>query len=153
MKQPDDYRQPDAAFRDDETAQAFADQQESHTRRQTVERSFETQSGYLVLIKQLGSRYALSFKRQIGTPPTSSIFLTADEGQRLSNMLGSNSCREDEHSAPVNDLNKNIDSLKSLPNRRRQSAITMPTLLFLISLVLWTVLAMLVFQLQFPSVH
>ena len=148
MKQPDDYRQPEAPFHGDETARDFLVPTGDPSRRQAVERSFETQSGYLVLIKQLGSRYALSFKRQIGTPPTSSIFLTADEGQRLANILGSDLQHQNEYGLTAQDFKENIDSLRSLRNRRRHSAIVMPTALFIISLVLWAVLAILAFQLQ-----
>ena len=150
MKQPDDYRQSDAPLRDNDLAGAFLDHQ-ANPRRLTVERSFETQSGYLVLIKQLGSRYALSFKRQIGTPPTSSIFLTVDEGQRLANMFSSNPKEDDEaeYGTPAEDFKANIDDLRHI--KRRKSPIAMPTTLFVISLVLWAVLAILAFQLQIAN--
>src|SRR5579864_4738829 len=82
MKRSDDYRQPDANFPSGDTrGDLLSVHLDTLSRNQAVERSFETQSGYMVLIKQLGSRYALSFKRQIGTPPTSSIFLTSDEAR------------------------------------------------------------------------
>ena len=119
LKQPDDYRQPEAPFHDDETAEKLIDSQESFPTHQAVERSFETQSGYLVLIKQLGSRYALSFKRQIGTPPTSSIFLTVDEGQRLANIFNSDPRRQNENRTPADKLKENIESLRALRKRRK----------------------------------
>jgi len=153
LKQPDDYRQPEASFHGNETAGIFLDQQENYPKRQAVERSFETQSGYLVLIKQLGSRYALSFKRQIGTPPTSSIFLTADEGQRLANILGSNSRQQNDCSDSTNELEQHLTSIRPSRNRRRRSAIMMPTILFTVSLVLWIVLAILVYQAQCQGSH
>jgi hypothetical protein len=145
LKQPDDYRQPDASFRDDETVRAFVDQQES-PRRQAVERSFETQSGYLVLIKQLGSRYALSFRRQIGTPPSSSIFLTADEAKRLSNMFGSNSQQQPAFPLSAEETQLTIDSLTHTGNRR--SPFTILTILFAISVILCSVATILCFETQ-----
>lgn len=153
MKQPDDFKQPEAPLRDDGTAKAFPDLTGDPSRRQAVERSFETQSGYLVLIKQLGSRYALSFKRQIGTPPSSSIFLTADEAKRLSNMFGSDSRQQNEYPTSTENFKEKIDSLRSLRNRRRKSAFVMPTTLFIISLALWAVLAKLAFQFLYPAIH
>jgi hypothetical protein len=144
MKQPDDYRQPDAPFQDEKAAGSFIDQQmDNYPRRQTVDRSFEIQSGYLVVIKQLGSRYALSFKRQIGTPPTSSIFLTADEGKRLANMF----------SAGIDPKAFNTETFTHIEpigrfRTRGRSPLTMPTTLFLISLTLWAAFAILVFQMQ-----
>jgi hypothetical protein len=146
LKQPDDYRQPDAPFRDDETAGGSLDQQGPLFRRQTVERSFETQSGYLVLIKQLGSRYALSFKRQIGTPPTTSIFLTADEGKRLADMFGSNS-RPQSEDCISDGLKESIDSLRSLRNRSK-SPFTILTVLFIITIILCAAVTIFVYQTQ-----
>ena len=153
MKQPDDFKQPEAPLRDDETARAFPALTADRSRHQAVERSFETQSGYLVLIKQLGSRYALSFKRQIGTPPSSSIFLTSDEAKRLSNMFGSDSRQQNEYHTSAENFKEKIDSLRSLRNRRRKSAFIMPTTLFIISLALWAVLAKLAFQFLYPAIH
>ena len=147
MKQPDDHRQPEAPFYSNETGASLLGQQEPSAKLQAVERSFETQSGYLVLIKQLGSRYALSFKRQIGTPPTSSIFLTADEGQRLANIFNLTQRKHLEHS-PAVDLQQNISAIRSLQSPRRKRAVVMPTTLFLVSLILSIVLAILAYQLQ-----
>jgi len=144
LKQPDDYRQPDARFRDDETAGTFSE--EIHSRRQTVERSFETQSGYLVLIKQLGSRYALSFKRQIGTPPSSSIFLTSDEAKRLSNMFGSN--HQADYQIPTENFQEHIVSVKSSSRNRRSYPFTVMTVLFLVTVILCAVMTIFIFQSQ-----
>src|ERR1700728_4549269 len=86
MKYPDDTTQPRNQFYGDQTGEIFTlTEKSAEFAAEHTESSFETQSGYLVLVKQLGSRLALSFKRQIGTPPTSSIFLTNDEAKRLAN--------------------------------------------------------------------
>lgn len=53
----------------------------------TVERVVETQSGFLVIVRRLESRLALSIKRHVGTPPASSIILTPDESIKLSHIL------------------------------------------------------------------
>lgn len=55
----------------------------------TSERVVDTQSGFLVVIKRVDSRFSLSVKRRIGTPPASSILLTPDESIKLSKILGS----------------------------------------------------------------
>jgi len=47
----------------------------------------DTQSGFLVVIKRIDSRLALSVKRRLGTPPVSSILLTPDESLKLSRIL------------------------------------------------------------------
>jgi hypothetical protein len=54
----------------------------------TSERVVDTQSGYLVVLKRVdGSRVALSVKRRIGTPPSTSILLTPDEQVKLAKIL------------------------------------------------------------------
>lgn len=55
----------------------------------TSERVVDTQSGFLVVVKRVDSRFSLSVKRRIGTPPASSILLTPDESIKLSKILGS----------------------------------------------------------------
>jgi len=56
----------------------------------TTERVVDTQSGFLVVLKQVDNRTALSVKRRLGTPPVSSILLTPDECLKLSRILASN---------------------------------------------------------------
>lgn len=53
----------------------------------TNERVVDTQSGYLVVVKRMESKIALSVKRRIGTPPSSAIYLTPDESIKLSAIL------------------------------------------------------------------
>ncbi len=55
----------------------------------TQERVVDTQSGFLVVVRRLEERLGLSFKRRVGTPPTSSIVLTPDESLKLSRILSS----------------------------------------------------------------
>ncbi len=55
----------------------------------TNERVVDTQSGFLLVIKRMGERLALSCKRRVGTPPSSVILLTPDEGLKLSKILAS----------------------------------------------------------------
>jgi len=60
----------------------------------TAERVVDTQSGFLVVIKRLEARLALSVKRRIGTPPSSSILLTQDESLQLARILSDNNATE-----------------------------------------------------------
>lgn len=53
----------------------------------TTERIVDTQSGFLVVIKQADERKSLSVKRRLGTPPSSSVLLTPDESVKLSKIL------------------------------------------------------------------
>jgi hypothetical protein len=55
----------------------------------TSERVVDTQSGFLVVVKRLGERLALTCKRRVGTPPSSSILMTPDESVKLSRILAS----------------------------------------------------------------
>lgn len=53
----------------------------------TTERFVDTQSGFLLVVKRMGERLALSCKRRVGTPPSSAILLTPDESVKLSKIL------------------------------------------------------------------
>jgi hypothetical protein len=53
----------------------------------TTERVVDTQSGFLVVVKRLGDRLGISFKRRVGTPPTSQVLLSPDESIKLSRIL------------------------------------------------------------------
>lgn len=53
----------------------------------TTVRTVETQSGFLVVLKDVEERISLSVKRKIGTPPQSHVLLTPDEVRRLSRIL------------------------------------------------------------------
>ncbi len=61
----------------------------------TSERVVDTQSGFLLVVKKLNDRLALSIKRNVGTPPSSSVSLTQDESSRLSRILASSFSGED----------------------------------------------------------
>jgi hypothetical protein len=83
----DDHASPAAPFYGDETGEIFDTPDlvlESPT---TTERVVDTQSGFLVVVRRLGSRSSLSVKRRLGTPPSSSIVLTPDESLQLSRIL------------------------------------------------------------------
>ena len=54
----------------------------------TTVRTVETQSGFLVVLKDVDDRTSLSVKRKIGTPPQSHVLLTPDEVRKLSRILG-----------------------------------------------------------------
>ena len=53
----------------------------------TTVRTVGTQSGFLVVLKDVDERTSLSVKRKIGTPPKSHVLLTADEVRKLSRIL------------------------------------------------------------------
>ncbi len=104
MSQPDDYIEASTPFYGDETGEVFAPKEEERPILETYEHHFETQSGFLVIVKSIGNVYSLSFKRQLGTPPTSFISLTPDEALRLSNLLGPKFEAETVDGYPVDDV-------------------------------------------------
>lgn len=82
----DDYA---STFSGDETGDIFDAPDVVRQSPTTTERVVDTQSGFLVVIKRIDSRFSLSVKRRLGTPPVSSILLTPDESIKLSKILGS----------------------------------------------------------------
>ncbi|MBS2002394.1 MAG: hypothetical protein JST44_12870 [Cyanobacteria bacterium SZAS LIN-5] len=82
----DDYA---STFSNDESGDIFDAPDVVQQSPTTTERVVDTQSGFLVVIKRVDSRFSLSVKRRIGTPPASSILLTPDESVKLSKILGS----------------------------------------------------------------
>jgi len=82
----DDYA---STFSGDETGDIFDAPDVVRQSPTTTERVVDTQSGFLVVIKRVDSRFSLSVKRRLGTPPVSSILLTPDESIKLSKILGS----------------------------------------------------------------
>ena len=87
MSLQDDHASPAAPFYGDSTGEIFDTPDLVLQSPTTTDRVVDTQSGFLVVVKQLGSRSALSVKRRLGTPPVSSILLTPDETLRLSRAL------------------------------------------------------------------
>ncbi len=89
----DDYTsssQSQAPFAGDQTGDIF--QSEDNVVAQspvTTVRMVETQSGFLVVLKDVEERVSLSVKRKIGTPPASQVLLTSDESLKLSRILTS----------------------------------------------------------------
>lgn len=82
----DDYA---STFSNDESGDIFDAPDVVRQSPTTTERVVDTQSGFLVVVKRIDSRFSLSVKRRIGTPPASSILLTPDESVKLSKILGS----------------------------------------------------------------
>jgi len=76
-------------FNGDPTGDIFASQDVVARSPLTSTRVVETQSGFLIVVKDVPEkeRLSLSVKRQIGTPPTSNILMTMDESKKLSNIL------------------------------------------------------------------
>ncbi len=89
----DDQSSPIAPFSGDETGSALAAPDLVLQSPTTTERVVETQSGFLVVVRQCEERQALSVKRRLGTPPTSSVLLTCDESIKLSRILGDSAPR------------------------------------------------------------
>ncbi|MBA3859143.1 MAG: hypothetical protein C0507_19735 [Cyanobacteria bacterium PR.3.49] len=87
----------------------------------TTERVVDTQSGFLVVIKKLEARLALSVKRRLGTPPSSSILLTQDESLKLARILSDNGAGEAEPPQPgrrknfARDIDNWINTLSTKP--------------------------------------
>lgn len=88
MSYSDDQLSTNKPFYGDESGDIFALLDEKRSKTEMYTHSFETQSGFLVIVKPSEDSYSMSFRRQIGTPPNSSITLTVDEAKRLSNLLG-----------------------------------------------------------------
>ncbi len=87
MKYFDDQASPLAPFSGDQSGDIFTDSDVLTQSPLASARFVETQSGYLVVLKEIGERLALSVKRQIGTLPSSQIMLTSDESRKLSKVL------------------------------------------------------------------
>ncbi len=87
MSFSDDHASQAAPFFGDETGEIFDAPDVVFESPTTTERVVDTQSGFLVVIKRVDSRLALSVKRRLGTPPVSSILLTPDESLKLSKIL------------------------------------------------------------------
>lgn len=87
----DDHTTPSAPFSGDETGSIFDAPDMVLQSPTTSERFVETQSGFLVVIRRLEERQALSVKRRLGTPPQHSVLLTPDESLQLSRILGDGS--------------------------------------------------------------
>ncbi|MBI2810551.1 MAG: hypothetical protein HYX67_06975 [Candidatus Melainabacteria bacterium] len=93
----DDYA---STFSGDETGDIFDAPDVVRQSPTTTERVVDTQSGFLVVIKRIDTRFSLSVKRRLGTPPVSSILLTPDESIKLSKILGS--ARSETRSGRIN---------------------------------------------------
>jgi hypothetical protein len=65
----------------------------------TSERVVDTQSGFLLVIRRLGDRLAMTCKRRVGTPPSSAILLTPDETIKLSRALSASVTGADDPTA------------------------------------------------------
>lgn len=87
MSYSDDYTSPATPFSGDETGDIFGTPDVVSNSPTTSERVVDTQSGFLVVIRKVDSRVALSVKRRLGTPPVSQILLTPDESRKLSRIL------------------------------------------------------------------
>lgn len=87
MSFSDDPASPAAPFSGDATGQIFDLPDVVAASPTTNERIVDTQSGYLVVVKKLGDRLALSVKRRVGTPPSSSVTLSPDESVKLAKIL------------------------------------------------------------------
>jgi hypothetical protein len=85
----EDQASPTTPFRGDETGEVFDAPDLVLQSPTTQERVVDTQSGFLVVVRRADSRIALSVKRRLGTPPTSSLVLTPDESLKLSKILNS----------------------------------------------------------------
>ncbi|HNB23739.1 MAG TPA: hypothetical protein PKZ32_15095 [Candidatus Melainabacteria bacterium] len=93
----------------------------------TTERVVDTQSGFLVVIKRLEARLALSVKRRIGTPPSSSILLTQDESLKLARILSDGQSEQPENgngngrkSSFARDIDNWINTLSSKPEAKTE---------------------------------
>jgi hypothetical protein len=89
MSFSDDPATPGASFPGDETGGIFDSLDLVLEAPATRERVVDTQSGFTIVVKRLQDRLSLSFKRQVGTPPSSAVALTPDESVSLARILSS----------------------------------------------------------------
>ncbi len=139
-------------FYGDETGEVFAVKEEERPKLETYQHYFETQSGFLVIVKPIGNIYSLSFKRQLGTPPTSFISLTPDEARRLSNLLGPKFEAEAADGYAADDVN--IAEYTSFARHSpKYGKTTFGGRLAVIvgTLTLFVVIAIITYQLKFPG--
>jgi hypothetical protein len=106
----DDYPSPAAPFSGDETGEIFDAPDVVSQSPTTNERVVDTQSGFLVVVRRIDSRVALSVKRRIGTPPTSTIALTPDESLKLSIILADHVVSQNGKAAVAGRLPASIES-------------------------------------------
>ena len=117
MSFSDDPASPAAPFSGDSTGQIFDQPDMVSTSPTTTERIVDTQSGFLVVVKRAGDRLALSIKRRVGTPPSSSITLSPDESVKLSKILSSGA-------ASADDVWRSRSAERERPRFRRGSRLT-----------------------------
>lgn len=96
MSFSEDPSSPAAPFSGDGSGQIFDMPDMIASSPTTNERIVDTQSGFLVVIKKLNDRLALSVKRHIGTPPGSQVALTPDESLKLSRILATSFSSNDD---------------------------------------------------------
>jgi hypothetical protein len=152
LSHSEDYIETSTPFYGDKTGEVFAVKEEESAKLETYEHHFETQSGFLVIVKPIGNTYSLSFKRQLGTPPTSFISLTPDEARRLSNLLGPKFEAEAVDGYPVDEAN--IAEYTSFARHSpKYGKTTFGGRLAVIAgtLTLLVVIAIITYQLKFPG--
>lgn len=108
----DDHASPTTPFSGDETGEIFDAPDVVLQSPTTTERVVDTQSGFLVVVRRLGVRSAISVKRRLGTPPVSSIVLTPDESLQLSRILA-NPDSEPDSDSPLLARAKSATSVSS----------------------------------------
>jgi hypothetical protein len=103
-------------FNGDPTGDIFASQDVVARSPLTSTRVVETQSGFLIVVKDVPEkeRLSLSVKRQIGTPPTSNILMTMDESKKLSNILFQAPDTQEQTQVP-NHLRETSDRIAQAP--------------------------------------
>jgi len=57
------------------------------------QRVVDTQSGFLIVVRSAGPVTQISFRRQLGTPPKTSVDLTPDETVKLAHILSDHAFR------------------------------------------------------------
>jgi hypothetical protein len=120
----DDYASPAAPFSGDETGEIFDAPDVVSQSPTTNERVVDTQSGFLVVIRRLDSRVALSVKRRVGTPPTSTIALTPDESLKLSIILADHVVSQNGKAAVAGRLPPSIEAWLGQIGRQERAAAT-----------------------------
>lgn len=87
MSSSGDYSSYDTEFSGDETGQIFDAPNAAPAPADASQRTVDTQSGFIVNVKNIDGRVTLLVKRRVGTPPASSVVLTPDESLKLSKIL------------------------------------------------------------------
>lgn len=87
MSRSDEPPHPSAPFAGDGSGKIFDAPDMVWSPSAAAEQVVDTQSGFMVVIRQAEGKQSLLVKRRLGTPPSSTVTLTPDESVQLAKIL------------------------------------------------------------------